>query len=67
MKPKPIYEDKPWTTVIAGVRHPARSRDEAVAIGERERLSWAALGYKRSFKVVYRDGSEENFASEALP
>lgn len=55
---EPLLEEKPYVVVIAGVRHPARTEAEALAVATRQEEEWAALGYRRRARVFYRDGRE---------
>jgi hypothetical protein len=57
VKAKALIEERPFAVVIAGVRHVARNEGEAREIARRELEAWQALGYRRTAKIYYRDGS----------
>lgn len=57
----PLIDNTPWAMLCAGVRKPAKTRVHAETLATSELSAWAALGYRRSARIVYRDGTEYPF------
>jgi hypothetical protein len=54
---KPLIDTAIYTTVCAGVRTFHERQIDAVSAGNALLEEWAALGYRRTVRVYFRDGS----------
>lgn len=53
----PLRDDRVYTATCAGVRHGPTTLVKARAWATKELRAWAELGYRRTAKIHFRDGS----------